>query len=67
MLTAAPFFLDACASTFVAYKDGHGYYVGSGSDSAYRLFCDSGDFKKIAELSYLHGEPSFYQYYLSTL
>lgn len=37
----------ACSSTFVAYKDGQGYYVGNGSDSAYKLFCESGDFTKI--------------------
>ncbi len=49
MLAAAPLFLGACASTFVAYKDGHGYYIGNQSDSAYKLFCDSGDFRKILD------------------
>src|SRR5512147_363724 len=37
----------ACATTFVAYKDGHGYFLGNGSEDAYRLFCESGDLKKI--------------------
>jgi hypothetical protein len=37
----------ACSSTFVAYKDGHGYFLGNGSKDAYRLFCESGDLKKI--------------------
>jgi hypothetical protein len=43
----APAFFSACASTFVASKDGKGYYVGSGSDAAYRMFCESGDLRKI--------------------
>jgi hypothetical protein len=47
MLMAVSFFFQACASTFTAYKDGHGYFVGNGSDSAYKLFCESGDLKKI--------------------
>lgn len=47
MLAAAVLSLGACASTFVAYKDGHGYYMGNGSNDAYKLFCESGDLKKI--------------------
>ena len=47
MVAAALLVLQACASTFIAYKDGHGYYVGSESDTAYKLFCESGDLKKI--------------------
>ena len=39
--------LQACASTFVASKDGKGYYVGSSSDAAYRMFCESGDLQRI--------------------
>ena len=37
----------ACAGTFVASKDGKGYYVGSSSDAAYRMFCESGDLQRI--------------------
>lgn len=43
----AAFILGACASTFVASKDGKGYYLGSGSNAAYTMFCESGDLKKI--------------------
>jgi hypothetical protein len=40
--------LGACASsTFIASKDGKGYYIGSGSNAAYRMFCESGDLQKI--------------------
>ncbi len=37
----------ACTSTFVAYKNGHGYFLGNGSEDAYHLFCESGDLKNI--------------------
>lgn len=40
-------FLGACASTFVASKDGKGYYLGNGSSAAYHMFCESGDLKRI--------------------
>ncbi len=36
-----------CSSTFVAYKGGHAYFLGNESQDAYRLFCESGDLKKI--------------------
>jgi hypothetical protein len=36
-----------CASTFVASKDGKGYYLGSSSGAAYTLFCESGDLRRI--------------------
>ena len=39
--------LQACASTFVASKAGKGYYVGSSSNAAYRMFCESGDMQRI--------------------
>jgi len=42
-------FLGACASTFVASKNGKGYYLGNDSTAAYRMFCESGDLKKILE------------------
>ena len=41
--------LQACASTFVASKAGKGYYVGSSSNAAYRMFCESGDMKRILD------------------
>src|SRR5574337_781197 len=47
ILIAASLLLAGCASTFVAAKDGKGYYLGSGSDSAYRMFCESGDLETI--------------------
>jgi hypothetical protein len=39
-------FTEACASTFVAYKDGR-VIMGNGSNAAYKLFCESGDLRKI--------------------
>jgi hypothetical protein len=47
IIVAAPFFINACASTFVASKDGKGYYLGNGSNAAHQMFCESGDLKKI--------------------
>ena len=44
---AAALLTGACSSTFIAYKNGQGYYVGSGSNSAFKLFCESGSFTKI--------------------
>lgn len=32
-----------CTSTFLASKDGKGYFLGSASDAAYQRFCASGD------------------------
>jgi hypothetical protein len=49
VITAAVLFLGACASTFVATKNGKGYFLGSGSGAAYRMFCESGDLRKILE------------------
>lgn len=46
-ILAAVFMAVGCSSTFVASKDGKGYYLGSGSDAAYKMFCESGDLKKI--------------------
>jgi len=48
LLGAACLLLAACtSSTFVASKDGKGYYVGHNSQAAYEMFCESGDLKKI--------------------
>ncbi len=46
-LIAGLLLLAGCASTFVAGKDGKAYYLGSGSGSAYRMFCESGDLEAI--------------------
>jgi hypothetical protein len=49
--------LGACASsTFIASKDGKGYYMGSGSNAAYRMFCESGDLQKILAGTQLSSE-----------
>jgi hypothetical protein len=39
--------LTACSSTFLVSKDGKGYYVGSGSDAAYEMLCESGDLARV--------------------
>lgn len=46
-LIAALGLVAACGSTFVVSKDGKGYYLGSGSTSAYTLLCETGDLKKV--------------------
>jgi len=43
----------ACTSTFVATKDGRGYYLGSSSNAAYTMFCASGDLQKILSGTHL--------------
>ncbi len=48
--------LGACASTFVATKDGKGYYLGSSSNAAYKLFCESGDLQKVLAATQLSSE-----------
>ncbi len=50
--------LGACASssTFLVSKDGAGYYLGDSSDSAYRMFCESGDLQKILAGTQLSAE-----------
>ncbi len=57
-LLAAIFALQACATTFVASKDGKGYYVGSSSDAAYRMFCESGDLQRILETAAVIGQDT---------
>jgi hypothetical protein len=49
--------LGACASsTFVASKDGKGFYLGSSSNAAFRMFCESGDLQKILAGTQLSSE-----------
>jgi hypothetical protein len=47
MTAALPVVFQACGSTFVASKHGKGYYLGSGSSAAYRMFCESEDLERI--------------------
>lgn len=37
----------ACSSTFLVTKNGYGYFLGSKSDAAYQLLCETGDLKKV--------------------
>ncbi len=41
--------LSGCSSTFLASRDGRGYYLGSTSEAAYDMFCRSGDLLRILE------------------
>jgi len=44
----------ACnSSSFLVYKDGHGYFLGSNSNAKYDLLCDSGDLEKVLASSHL--------------
>jgi len=58
--------LGACgsSSTFVASKDGRGYYLGNSKSAAYEMFCQSGDLKKILADTSLAQEmrEELYQY-----
>jgi hypothetical protein len=58
------FLTGACTDTFLVYKDGHGYFVGSNSKAKYDLLCASGDMEKVLETSNLSKEmkDSLYQY-----
>jgi hexokinase len=64
MITATALLAAACGSTFVASKDGRGYYLGSGSNAAYKMFCESGDLKKILSETQLPQEmkDSMFEY-----
>lgn len=58
----------ACTSTFLVYKNGKGYFLGSGSDAKYNLLCASGDMEKVLESSHLSHElkDSLFKYNCST-
>jgi len=43
----------ACTSTFLVYKDGRGYFVGSDSKTKYEMLCASGDMEKILAATHL--------------
>lgn len=57
--------LQACAATFVASKDGKGYYVGNSSNAAYRMFCESGDMQKILAATTTIGQDKKAELYAS--
>jgi hypothetical protein len=46
-LAAVAAALSACSSTMLVSKDGKGYFLGSGSNAAYRMLCESGDLRKV--------------------
>jgi hypothetical protein len=58
----------ACSSTFVASKDGRGYYLGNESKTAYTTFCESGDLQKILTTTQLPEEmkDKLYRYNCGT-
>jgi len=49
MILGLALLFSACTSnsTFLAYKNGQGYYLGNSSNAAHDRFCQSGDLKKI--------------------
>jgi hypothetical protein len=46
----------ACTDTFLVYKDGKGYFVGSNSKAMYEMLCASGDFEKVLAATRLSKE-----------
>ena len=54
----------ACNPTFLVYKDGHGYYLGSNSNAKYDMLCKSGDFEKVLASTQLNKEmkDALYKY-----
>jgi len=56
--------LCACSSTFLVYKDGKGYFVGSKSKAIYEMLCTSGDFEKVLAATHLSTEmkDTLYKY-----
>jgi hypothetical protein len=49
-------FISACTDTFLVYKDGYGYFMGSGSKAKYDLICTSGDLEEVLLSSHLNQE-----------
>jgi hypothetical protein len=56
--------LCACSSTFLVYKDGKGYFVGSNSKAMYEMLCTSGDLEKVLATTNLTAEmkDTLYKY-----
>lgn len=65
LLTVLVFLLSGCApSTFIVNNGIRAYYFGSESKGAYKMLCESGDFKKVLRDAELHEEikEDFYEY-----
>ncbi len=60
--------LCACTDTFLVYKQGKGYFLGSDSTGKYALLCSSGDMEKVLADTQLSKEmkDSLYKYNCST-
>lgn len=60
--------IGACSSSFLVYKDGRGYFVGSDSTTKYELLCASGDIQKILADTHFDAElkDTLYKYNCST-
>lgn len=58
----------ACTDTFLVYKQGKGYFLGSDSSGKYELLCKSGDLEKVLGDTQLSKEmkDSLYKYNCST-
>ena len=54
----------ACTDTFLVYKQGKGYFLGSDSAGKYELLCTSGDMEKVLADTQLSAEmkDSLYKY-----
>lgn len=54
----------ACSSTFLVYKNGQGYYLGSDSQASFDLLCTSGEMERVLLATSLSKEKkdSLYQY-----
>jgi hypothetical protein len=54
----------ACSDTFLVYKQGKGYFLGSNSSGKYELLCASGDMEKVLADTHLSAEmkDSLYKY-----
>ena len=61
-------FAGACSDTFLVYKQGKGYFLGSDSRGKYNLLCSSGDLEKVLADTHLSKEmkDSLYKYNCST-
>ena len=58
----------ACTDTFLVYKQGKGYFLGSNSSGKYTLLCKSGDMEKVLADTHLSKEmkDNLYKYNCSS-
>lgn len=56
--------IGACTDTFLVFKKGKGYFLGSNSSGKYELLCASGDMEKVLADTHLNKEKkdSLYKY-----